>query len=97
MPMAAPIQRLTDAHAAMARPNPSGSLREPTAASLRGATFSNDTSAGIALAPDEPSGSSVPLTTDALKGSSPEMENVRLSTEAKSVALGVAFGWEKRA
>ncbi|MGH6909629.1 MAG: exopolysaccharide biosynthesis polyprenyl glycosylphosphotransferase [Phenylobacterium sp.] len=79
--MAAPTHRLTDAHAAMASPNPSGSRREPTVASLRGVTFSNDTSAGIAFAPDEPSGSSVSNTTDALKGSWPEMENVRLSTE----------------
>jgi len=97
MPIAAPTHRLTDAHAAMARPNPKGNRRTPLATSLRGTTFSNATSAGIALAPDEPSGSSVPITTDALKGSSPEMENVRLSTEAMLVAIGVAFGWEKRA
>ncbi|MDB5423121.1 MAG: hypothetical protein JWQ29_537, partial [Phenylobacterium sp.] len=88
MPTAAPTHRLTDAHAAMARPSPSGRRREPETASPGWATFGNETSAGIALAPVRPEGLPVPNTTDALKGSWPGMENAALSIGAPPAARG---------
>jgi hypothetical protein len=90
MPAAAPIHRLRDAQAAMARPNPSGRRREPEMASLRGAVFWNDTSAGIALAPVRSEGSAVPNTTNALKDSCPGMENANLSIDGMQAPASTA-------